>query len=235
MTALIAVSGPLAGVLIGWLISRRSENTSLHTAATQRQLGQVCELDRCVSAALASLQAYEKRLLVGQHLENNGRSSTKEPAPDPGSGKTARPASAAPRRGPLGEPLDGKTLLSIKREADEHIWKCTSALARATACLDEEAVLRAHELVEALVTTRETLEAQEGNGDASPEEMSSRVAALHRARTRFLNTARQTLHVEALSDATTERVERLSEQAFSPSRVPRPYVATGVRVSKKRR
>lgn len=234
MIAFLAVSGPLAGVLIGWFISKQSDDSSPPPAAPQRQIDQICEIDRCVSAALASLQAYEKRILVGRHLEQNGHASTKTASPEAGSETTTASSSTAPRRGPLGEPLDGKTLLSIKREVDEQIRECTNGLTRATAFLEEETVLRAYDMVDALVAAREALEAQEVEGDASPDEMTTHVSAIHRARTRLLDTARQNLHVEPLSDEAAERVERLGEQAFSPSPVPRPYMATGVRVSEER-
>ena len=234
VTTLLAVSGPLAGVLIGWFISRQSDGSSPSPTATQRQLDHICEIDRRVSSALTSLQAYEKRILVGRHLEQNGRTATTLSA-SAGNSKTATPSSTtAPRRGPLGEPLDGKTLLTIKREVDEQIRACTDALIRATAVLEEEAVLRAQEMIDALVAARETLEAQEGEGDACPDEMSTHVTAIHRARTRLLHTARQGLHLESLSPDATERVERLGHQSFSPSHVPRPYMTTGVRVSEER-
>lgn len=222
------------GVLIGWFISRQSDDTSSRSAPSQRQIDQICEIDQCVSSAVASLHAYEKRILVGKHLGENGQVATKDSASGPGPEPTARSPSAVPPSGGMREPLDGKTLLSIKREADEHIWECTNALTRATAFLDEETVLRAQEMVEALVETRETLEAQEAEDTPTSEEMTAHVAALHRTRTRFLDTARHSLRMEALSDEATERVQRLSEQAFSSSQLPRPYMMTGVRIPEER-
>lgn len=233
MSTFLAVSGPLAGVLLGWFISRQSDGIA-SSPTRQRQLDHICEIDRRVSAALSSLQAYEKRILVGRHLEQNGHATTTRPAPEAQSETDMPSAATRPRRGPLGEPLDGKTLLSIKREVDEQIRACTDALTRATAVLGEEAVLRAYDMVDALVAAREALEAQEAEGNASPEEMSAHVTAIHRARTRLLDTARQSLDVESLSPEATNRVERLGEQAFSPSHVPRPYMTTGVRVSEER-
>lgn len=235
MTTFLAVSGPLAGVLIGWFLSTQSERTSVRTTAAQRQIDHICEIDRLVASAMASLQSYEKRILVGQHLEQNGQSATKE-APsnlEPATNDTST-TGPFPHRRSLREPLDGKTLLDIKRNADEHIWECTNALTRATAFLNDKTVLRAQELVEALVETRKTLEAQEAGRDPSADEMTSHVASLHQSRTRFLDTARESLHVDPLNKAVAERVERLTEEAFSPSQVPRPYVATGVRLPEER-
>lgn len=184
---------------------------------------------------MASLQTYEKRILVGHHLDQNGRASTKEAASDPGPKGSTPPSSAfAPGRRPPQEPLDGQTLLAIKRDADQHIRECANALTRATAFLDDETVLRAQELVEALVATREALEEQEVERDASSKQMPGHVASLHQSRVRFLETARERLHVDPLSEEVAERVGRLTEQTFSPSEVPRPYMATGVRLSEER-
>ncbi len=235
VTTILAVSGPLAGVLIGWFLSTQSERPSLRTTAAQRQIDHICEIDRLVASAMGSLQTYEKRILVGQHLEQNGQTSTKEAASnsEPATNETST-TGPFPHRRSLREPLDGKTLLDIKRDADEDIWECANALTRATAFLDNNSVLRAQELVEALVATRETLEAQESGSVDPSEEMSEHVASLHRSRIRFLDTARKNLHGSSLSTDIAERVERLTEKAFSPSQVPRPYVATGVRLPEER-
>jgi len=232
VTVLVAIAAPLAGVLIGWSLHKRSVSSSPRPTASQQQLDHVCELDRRISSALASLHAYEKRLLVGTHLSENGSASTRPSTPGSGAagdGKLGRGHS------PLHEPLDGKTLLDIKREVDEHLWECTSALTRATAVLETDTVRRAQELVDALVSTREALEEQERNSGASAEAVRSCVSALHRSRTRFLNTARTRLGLDPLSEDTEGRIEALAEQAFSPSHLPRPYVATGVRLPDERR
>jgi len=235
VTTFLAVLGPLAGGLIGWLLRMQFDRTSLRSATAQRQLDHICELDRRVTSAMASLHAYEKRLLVGRHLEQNGHASTKAGASTSGHGtSTASPSALAPGRRPLHEPLDGQTLLDIKRDADQRIRECTNALTRATAVLDDEAVLCAQELVEALLATRKTLETQEVERDAPAEEMPDHVASLHQLRIRFLDTTRERLHVDPLSENVAEGVERLTEQAFSPSEVPRPYMATGVRLSEER-
>lgn len=235
MTTFLAVSGPLAGVLIGWLIHRQSERTSLQAATAQRHIDHICEIDRLVSSAMASLQTYEKRILVGRHLDQNGQASTREAASDAGPARSTPPPSAvAPGRRPPQEPLDGQTLLDVKRDVDHHIRECANALTRATAFLDDETVLRAQELVEALVATRETLETQEADRDAPSRQMPGHVASLHQSRIRFLETARERLHMEPLGEEVAERVGRLTEQTFSPSEVPRPYMATGVRLSEER-
>jgi len=181
---------------------------------------------------MASLQAYEKRLLVGAQLSENGSASTKPSSASSGMGGDS---GLGLGRSPLREPLDGKTLLDIKREADKHIWECTSALTRATAVLEEDTIHLAQELVDALVSTRETLEKQETDGEASAEAVRSCVAALHQSRTRFLNTARTRLGLDTLSEDTERRIETLTEKAFSPSHLPRPYLAAGVRLPEERR
>jgi proline dehydrogenase len=96
-------------------------------------------------------------------------------------------------------------------------------------------ISRAQELIDALVTTRETLEKQETDGEASLEAVRSCVATLHQSRTRFLNTARTRLDLDALSEDTEDQIEALTEQAFSPSHLPRPYLAAGVRLPEERR
>ena len=232
MTVLIAIAGPLVGVLLGWSLHRRSTSSSSNPTALQQQIDHVCDIDRRISSALASLHAYEKRLLVGTQLPENGSASTKpsstgsDTAGDPGLGLS---------RSPLREPLDGKTLLDIKREADEHLWECTSALTRATAVLEEDTIRRAQEVIDALVNTREALEEQETNRDSSSETVRTCVATLHQSRSRFLHAARTRLGLTSLSEETEARIETLTEQAFSPSHVPRPYVAAGVRLPEERR
>ena len=226
------MAGPLAGVLIGWYLHERSTSFSSGSTPLQQQLDHICEIDQRISSAMASLQAYEKRLLVGTQLSENGSASTKPSSANSGVGGDS---GLGLGRSPLREPLDGKTLLDIKREADERIWECTSALTRATAVLEEDMIRRAQELVDALVTTRETLEKQETDGEASLEAVRSCVATLHQSRTRFLNTARTRLGLDALSEETEGRIENLTEQAFSPSHLPRPYLAAGVRLPEERR
>jgi len=232
VTVLIAVVGPLAGVLIGWCLHRRSTSSSSDPTALQHQIDHICEIDQRISSAIASLQAYEKRLLVGTQLSENGSASTEPSSSNTGVGGDS---GLGPGRSPLREPLNGETLLDIKREADEHIWECTSALTRATAVLEEDMIRRAQELVDALVSTRETLEEQETSGEAYSEAMQSCVAALHQSRTRFLNTARTRLGLDTLSEDTEDQIEALTQQSFSPSHLPRPYLAAGVRLPNARR
>ena len=181
---------------------------------------------------MASLHAYEKRLLVGTQLSENGSASTKPSSTGAG---TDDNLGLGLGRSPLREPLDGKTLLDIKRKADEQIWDCTSALTRATAVLEKDTIHRAQELIDALVDTRETLEEQETDNEPSPDAVCSCVASLHKSRTRFLNTVRTRLELGALSEETEGRIEALAEQAFSPSHLPRPYLAAGVRLPQERR
>ena len=226
------MSGPLVGVLIGWYLHRRFNHSSSDPTALQQQLDHVCKIDQHISSAMASLHAYEKRLLVGTQLSENGSASTKPSSTGAG---TDDNLGLGLGRTPLREPLDGKTLLDIKREADEQIWECTSALTRAIAVLEEDTIHHAQELVDALVDTRETLEEQETDSETSPDAVRSCVASLHRSRTRFLNTARTRLGLSALSEETEGRIEALAEQAFSPSHLPRPYLAAGVRLPEERR
>jgi hypothetical protein len=181
---------------------------------------------------MASLHAYEKRLLVGTQLSENGSASTKPSSTGAG---TDDNLGLGLGRSPLREPLDGKTLLDIKRKADEQIWDCTSALTRATAVLEKDTIHRAQDLIDALVDTRETLEEQETDNEPSPDAVRSCVASLHKSRTRFLNTVRTRLELGALSEETEGRIEALAEQAFSPSHLPRPYLAAGVRLPQERR
>ncbi|MCS4049521.1 hypothetical protein [Salinibacter ruber] len=150
------------------------------------------------------------------------------------SGKGERPRLEC-GRAPLREPLDGKTLLDVKQEADEHLWDCTSVLTQATAVLEEDTIRRAQELVDALLDARETLEAQEASGEASSEAVRGCVSALHEARAQFLRTARTRLGLDALSEETDDRIAALTQQASSPSSLPRPYVAAGVRLPEERR
>ena len=229
VTALLAMSGPLVGVLIGWFLHDHA-NPSSDPTALQQRMDHICEIDRRISSALASLHAYEKRLLVGAQLSENGSASTKPCSM--GSGTNDRGLGLG--RSPLREPLDGKTLLNIKQATDDQIRECTSALTRATAVLEEDTIRCAQELVDALVNTRETLEAHEANGEASAEAMGSCVAALHTSRAQFLNTARAQLGLDALAEETEGRIETLTQKAFSPSHHPRSYVAAGVRLPDER-
>ena len=227
----MAVSGPLVGVLIGWMLHRHADHAPAPTALQQR-IEHVCAIDQCISSALASLRAYETRLLVGTQLSENGSASTKPSSMSPGKGNAPGLECG---RAPLREPLDGKTLLDIKQATDNHIRECTSALTRATAVLEEDTIRGAEELVDALVNTRATLEAQETNGEASSEAMGACVSALHESRAQFLRTARTRLGLDALTEETEGRIEALAEKAFSPSHLSRPYVAAGVRLPEERR
>jgi hypothetical protein len=231
VTVLIAMVGPLVGVLVGWHLHGRSNRSASTPTALQQQIDYVCEIDQRISSAMATLHDYEKRLLVGAHLSENGSASTK---PSSTSSGTNEDSGLGPERSPLREPLDGKTLLNIKREVDEHIRECTSVLTRATAVLEEDTIRHAQELVDALVATRETLEEQEIDGDTSPEAMRPRVAALHESRTRFLNTARGRLGLDSLSEETENQIEDLTEHTFSPTQCPRPYMAAGIRLPQER-
>lgn len=227
----MAVSGPLVGVLIGWMLHRHADHAPAPTALQQR-IEHVCAIDQCISSALASLRAYETRLLVGTQLSENGSASTKPSSMSPGKGNAPGLECG---RAPLREPLDGKTLLDVKQEADEHLWDCTSALTQATAVLEEDTIRRAQELVDALLDARETLEAQEASGEASSEAVGACVSPLHEARAQFLRTARTRLGLDALSEETDDRIAALTQQASSPSSLPRPYVAAGVRLPEERR
>lgn len=230
VTALIALLGSLIGILTGWF-SHKHANHSPDPTALQQQLNHICEIDRRISSAMASLHAYEKRLLVGTHLSENGSASTKRSLT--GSGRSEDLGlNLGPS--PLREPLDGKTLLSIKREADEHIWECTSALTRATAVLEENTIHHAQDLIDALVATRKTLEEQESEREGASEAMQPCVAALHKSRTRFLNAARSRLGLDSLSEETEARTKKLTEHVFSPAECPRPYLAAGIRLPQKR-
>ncbi|MEF8816576.1 MAG: hypothetical protein V5A58_07290 [Salinibacter sp.] len=224
------MSGPLVGVLIGWFLHGHA-NPSSDPTALQQQMDHICEIDRRISSALASLHAYEERLRIGAQLSENGSASTKPCSIGSGTDDLGMGLG----RSPLREPLDGKTLLDIKQATDNHIRECTSALTRATAVLEEDTIRGAQELVDALVNTRATLEAQETNGEASSEAMGSCVAALHTSRSQFLNTARARLGLDALTEETEGRIEALTEKAFSPSHLSRPYVAAGVRLPEERR
>ncbi len=223
--------GPLVGVLVGWHLHRRSNHSASDPTALQQQIDHVCEIDQRISSAMATLHDYEKRLLVGAHLSENGSAST-EPS-STGSGTNKDPG-LGPERSSLREPLDGKTLLNIKREVDEHIRECTSVLTRATAVLEEDTIRHAQELVDMLVATRETLEEREIDGDTSPEAMRPCVAALHESRTRFLNTARARLGLDSLSEKTENQIEDLTEHTLSPAQCPRPYMAAGIRLPQER-
>ncbi|MCS4152353.1 hypothetical protein [Salinibacter ruber] len=101
--------------------------------------------------------------------------------------------------------------------------------------LEEDTIRRAQELVDALLDARETLEAQEASGEASSEAVRGCVSALHEARAQFLRTARTRLGLDALSEETDDRIAALTQQASSPSSLPRPYVAAGVRLPEERR
>ncbi len=192
----------------------------------------VCAIDQRISSALASLRAYEARLLVETQLSENGSASTKPSSISPGRGKASGLDCG---RAPLREPLDGKTLLDVKQEADEHLWECTSALTRATAVLEGDTIRRAQELVDALLDARETLEAQEASGEASSEAVGACVSTLHESHAQFLRTAPTRLGMDALSEETDDRIAALTQQASSPSPLPRPYVAAGVRLPKEHR
>lgn len=229
MSAFIAISGLLIGTLAGWYARKRSNTSPPAATAHPHQIDHVCEIDQRVSTTLASLHAYEKRLLLGNHLSQQDGASTKPTRTGSTMNGTGPSVRSAPR-----DPLDGKTLLDIKRETDQHIRECTSALTRATAVLQEDMLRRAQEVVDALVALRETLEAQEADEETDVDTMSSRVAALHRARTRFLNTVRPRLGLSALSEKTEEQIEELTEQAFSPAQCPRPFMAAGVRLPQER-
>lgn len=224
--AWVAVSGSLMGVLVGWYISRQSRSTSPPSPAPQQQINQIREIDRLVSSAMASLRTYEKRILSGKHLGPNGSASTKAVASGARGG--GQP-SLSSNRMPLRQPLDGKTLLAVKREANENIQECTHALARASAVLEEETVLHAQDLVDSLVATRETLEKQEAADEVATDALDLHVSAVYRSRTRFLSAARKRLGVDPLSEETKEGIETLTQQAFSPSQLPRPFVAEGIR------
>ncbi len=226
----MAVSGPLVGILIGWMLHRHTDHAPAPTALQQR-IEHVCTIDQRISSALASLHAYEERLRIGAQLSENGSASTKPCSIGSGTDDLGMGLG----RPPLREPLDGKTLLDIKQATDNHIRECTSALTRATAVLEEDTIRGAEELVDALVNTRATLEAQETNGEASSEAMGACVSALHESRAQFLRTARTRLGLDALTEETEGRIEALAEKAFSPSHLSRPYVAAGVRLPEERR
>ncbi len=202
----MAVSGPLVGILIGWMLHRHADHAPAPTALQQR-IEHVCTIDQRISSALASLHAYEERLRIGAQLSENGSASTKPCSIGSGTDDLGMGLG----RPPLREPLDGKTLLDIKQATDNHIRECTSAL------------------------TRATLEAQETNGEASSEAMGACVSALHESRAQFLRTARTRLGLDALTEETEGRIEALAEKAFSPSHLSRPYVAAGVRLPEERR
>ncbi len=127
-------------------------------------------IDQRISSAL--LHAYEERLRIGAQLSENGSASTKPCSIGSGTDNLGMGLG----RSPLREPLDGKILLDIKQATDNHIRECTSALTRATAVLEEDTIRGAEELVDALVNTRATLEAQETNGEASSEAMGASLA-----------------------------------------------------------
>lgn len=228
--------GPVVGALVGWFLSTQFRDTSRRATTAQQQIDQIYEIDRCVASALASLRAYEKRVLAGKHLGETGDASTKPPSPSsPNASLNGTPPSGQPpKHAPLREPLDGHTLLDIKRETDQTLRACTHALTRATAVLDDETMGRAEALVDALLALRETLEEQETCDEASPDAMQAQVSTLHRSRTQLLRAARAHLGVTPLSADVEERVETLAEQTFAPSRLPRPYVTTGVRLAGKR-
>ncbi len=229
VTALFAVPGLLVGVLVGWYARTRSSSST--APSHPQQLRHVREIDRHVSSAMSSLRAYEKRLLVGTHLPENGASAT-TPATSQNRGRPGGSASAY--RSPFREPLNGTTLLDIKRRADEHLWECTSALTRASAALSEDALRDAQDLIDTLVDVRTALEAQEADGDAASEDVRACVAALRQSRARFLATARAHLGLAPLTEEARARMDALAEQAFSPSRCPRPYMETGVRLPQER-
>lgn len=229
--AWIAVSGPIVGVLVGWYISTQLTHSALTSTATQQQVDQIREIDRLASSAMGSLRTYEKRVLSAHHLGGNGSSSTESVSPEPqGNGYTdlSDPGSTAERM-PLGKPLDGKTLLTIKREANQSIQECTRELVRATAVLDEDTMSRARDLVTALVDVRKILERQETDDDVSSDAMRTHVSTVHHSRTRFLSAARERLGIEPLSERTREEIENLSLRAFAPSTLARPYAEGGIR------
>ncbi len=180
---------------------------------------------------MASLQTYETRLRVGKRLSENGPAATKPAS------TSAEPSGDRPEgipSSPLREPLDGKTLLDVKRDVDGHIRECTSALTRSTAVLKEPTIQRAQELMDALVATRESLEAAESENGAAPDAVRSHMVRLHRSRTRFLNTVRTCLGLSTLSTEIEEQLEELNEQAFASTQCPRPFLTTGIRLPQER-
>lgn len=227
--AWIAVTGPLLGVLVGWYMSTQANHTPSPSTATPQQISQIREFDRLASSALASLRTYEKRILTGKHLETNGSSATKAVASETLGDERTSPCPPSSERMRLRQPLDGKTLLAVKREANENIQDCTNALTRATAVLEEETVVHARNLVDRLVAILESLETQEAADEVSADQVQTHMLAAHQSRTRLLNAARKRLGIDPLSEETQEGIENLTQQVLSPSTLPRPFVTDGIR------
>jgi hypothetical protein len=221
----ITAVGVIVGVVGGWHLARASAFFSDRTSASPQQVEQILQIDRCVTSVMASLRAYEKRILAGEKLARNGSEATTQPA----SAQDRRSAatSSRPRGRFLPEPLDGKRLITIKREADQTIWECSNALARSTAVLEEDIVRRAHDLVDALVSARRALEEHEAQGERA-EELSASVRAISQSRARFLEAARESTGRTPVSTETQNRIETLTEQGLAPSQLPRPYVDASV-------
>lgn len=105
----------------------------------------------------------------------------------------------------------------------------------AVTALEADTIHRAQKLIDAVVDTCETLEEQETDSETSLDAVRSCVASLQKSRTRFLNTVHTRLGLGVLSEETEGRIEAPAEQAFSPSHLPRPYLAAGGRLPQERR
>lgn len=222
MTTGVAVAGVAIVALVGWFLGRKSTLFSVEGAGSRQQVEQVLEIDRRVTSTLASLRDYEKRILAGEKLARDGGSTTKRTDQEEGRFSTER---MRPRGHFLPEPLNGRRLINIKREANREIWECSNALARSTAVLEGTIVRHAHDLVDALICARDALEEHEAGEQA--EELGAHVQDINQSRTRFLKAARENVGDNSVSKETEKRIETLTEQVLAPCKLSRPYVDTG--------